>query len=101
MRANLPKIELLAEFREFLLKQNALALTIGVVIGGAVAKVVSGIVEDIFMPILGVALPGGEWRSAELVLSPGGHPRRGHALPGLRPAGVAPKERRAFFPRIG
>jgi large conductance mechanosensitive channel len=64
-----PKIALVEEFREFLLKQNALALAIGVVIGGAVAKVVSGIVDDIFMPILGVLLPGGEWRSAQLTLS--------------------------------
>jgi large conductance mechanosensitive channel len=57
------------EFRDFLIKQNALALAVGVVIGGAVAKVVSGIVDDIFMPIVGVLLPGGEWRSAQVVLS--------------------------------
>ncbi|HUB08233.1 MAG TPA: large conductance mechanosensitive channel protein MscL [Myxococcales bacterium] len=65
----LPRLSLVHEFKEFLLKQNALALAIGVVIGGAVAKVVSGIVDDIFMPIIGVVLPGGEWRSAQLVLT--------------------------------
>ncbi|MHB8421002.1 MAG: large conductance mechanosensitive channel protein MscL [Myxococcales bacterium] len=65
----LPKLSLVHEFKEFLVKQNALALAIGVVIGGAVAKVVSGIVDDIFMPIIGVVLPGGEWRSAQLVLT--------------------------------
>src|SRR4051812_35847245 len=57
------------EFREFLVKQNALALAIGVVAGGAIAKVVSGIVDDVFMPLIGVVLPGGEWRSAQLALS--------------------------------
>ncbi len=62
------KLGLVHEFREFLVKQNALALAVGVVIGGAVGKVVSGIVEDIFMPIIGVVLPGGEWRNSQLVL---------------------------------
>ncbi len=69
MTPNLPKVKLLQEFKDFLLKQNALALAVGVVIGGAVGKVVSGIVDDIFMPILGVVLPGGEWRSAEWILA--------------------------------
>jgi large conductance mechanosensitive channel len=57
------------EFREFLLKQNAFALAIGVIIGAAIGKVVSGIVEDLLMPVIGLALPGGEWRSAQFVLS--------------------------------
>ncbi len=57
------------EFRQFLLKQNALALAIGVIIGAAVGKVVSGIVEDVLMPLIGVVLPGGEWRNAQFALS--------------------------------
>jgi large conductance mechanosensitive channel len=61
--------KLATEFREFLLKQNALALAIGVIIGAAVGKVVSGLVDDIIMPIVGVVMPGGEWRNAQIVLS--------------------------------
>jgi len=57
------------EFREFLLKQNAFALAIGVIIGTAIGKVVSGIVEDLLMPVIGLILPGGEWRNAQFVLS--------------------------------
>lgn len=57
------------EFREFLLKQNALALAVGVIIGAAVGKVVSGVVDDVLMPIIGMALPGGDWRNAQFVLS--------------------------------
>lgn len=57
------------EFREFLLKQNVVALAIGVVIGGALGKVVSGIVDDVIMPLVGVILPGGDWRSAQIALS--------------------------------
>jgi len=57
------------EFREFLLKQNAFALAVGVIIGAAIGKVVSGIVEDVLMPVIGLVLPGGEWRNAQLTLS--------------------------------
>jgi large conductance mechanosensitive channel len=55
------------EFREFVVKQNVVALAAGVVIGGAVGKVVSGIVDDVIMPIVGAVLPGqNEWRAAKL-----------------------------------
>ena len=57
------------EFREFLLKQNAFALAVGVIIGAAIGKVVSGLVEDVLMPMIGVVLPGGEWRNAQLTLA--------------------------------
>jgi large conductance mechanosensitive channel len=59
----------MSEFREFLFKQNALALAVGVIIGAAVGKVVSGLVDDLIMPIIGLILPAGDWRSAQIVLS--------------------------------
>ena len=60
---------MLNEFKEFLLKTNALALAVGVIIGAAVGKVVSSLVSDILMPLISVALPGGGWREAKLVLA--------------------------------
>ncbi len=57
------------EFREFLLKQNALALAIGVIIGAAIGRVVTSIVSDLLMPVIGLALPGGNWRDWKYVLS--------------------------------
>jgi large conductance mechanosensitive channel len=57
------------DFRAFLLKHNVLGLAVGVVIGGAVGKVVAGIVDDVIMPVVGLVLPGGEWRTAQVVLS--------------------------------
>ena len=60
--------KLAGEFKEFLLKQNALALAVGVIIGAAIGKVVAGLVEDLIMPIVGIALPGGDWRSAQVSL---------------------------------
>ena len=52
------------DFKAFLVKQNALALAIGVVIGAALTKVVTAIVDDIIMPIVAVAAPGGDWHKA-------------------------------------
>ena len=59
---------MIAEFRGFLTKTNALALAVGVIIGAAVGKVVSSLTADILMPIISLALPGGDWRAAKVVL---------------------------------
>lgn len=54
------------EFREFLFKNNVLSLALGVVIGGAVSKVVNSMVADLIMPVVGVVTPAGDWRSFRL-----------------------------------
>ena len=60
---------MLQDFKKFLLQTNALALAVGVIIGGAVGKVVSSLVSDILMPIIGLAIPGGAWREQKIVLT--------------------------------
>ncbi len=57
------------EFREFLLKQNALALAVGVITGAALGRVVTSLVSDLLMPILSLGMPAGDWRAAKIVLS--------------------------------
>jgi large conductance mechanosensitive channel len=47
---------MLAEFRAFLVKTNALALAVGVIIGAALGTVVTSLVEDIIMPPIGMLL---------------------------------------------
>lgn len=64
---------LLAQFRAFLLETNALALAIGVVIGAAVGKLVSTLVAGVIMPLIGVILPGGEWRAITIPLDSKGN----------------------------
>ena len=49
------------EFKAFLIKQNALALAVAVVIGGALDRVVKSLVDGLIMPIVGLVLPGTEW----------------------------------------
>src|SRR5688572_18785117 len=61
---------MLSEFRGFLLKSNALALAIGVIIGAALGTVVTSLVEDIIMPPIGLALGGVEFNDLKLVLKP-------------------------------
>lgn len=59
---------MLQEFKAFLTKSNALALAVGVIIGAATGKVVSAVVDDLLMPLIGMALPAGDWREAKIVL---------------------------------
>lgn len=57
---------MLRDFRNFLLKDNFMALAIAVVLGGAIGKVVQAIVDDFIMPIVSVATPSGDWQKATL-----------------------------------
>ena len=60
---------MIKDFKEFLLKQNAIALAIGVIIGASIGKVVSAIADDVINPVVGLLLPPGDWRNAKVVLS--------------------------------
>lgn len=42
------------EFKEFATRGNVIDLAVGVIIGGAFQKIVNSLVENIFMPILGM-----------------------------------------------
>ena len=55
-------------FKEFLLKNNVLALAVAVIVGGAVGKVVTSLAQDIIMPVVSPALPSGEWRTAQIMI---------------------------------
>jgi len=60
---------MLQDYRDFILKTNTLALAIGVIAGAATSKLVSSIVEDLFMPVISLLVPQGGWASAQWVLS--------------------------------
>ncbi|MDO4711552.1 MAG: large-conductance mechanosensitive channel protein MscL [Peptostreptococcaceae bacterium] len=61
---------MLKEFKEFALKGNVLDLAVAVIIGGAFGKIVSSLVNDIFMPIIGFLTAGTDFSALKLVLSP-------------------------------
>ncbi len=62
---------LVKEFKEFAIKGNAVDLAIGVIIGAAFGKVVTSIVDDLFMPLLGVLVGKHDFSQYFITLSPG------------------------------
>ncbi len=50
-------------FKEFIAKGNVIDLAVGVIIGGAFGKIVSSIVNDILMPLLGIIIGGVDFTS--------------------------------------
>ena len=49
---------MLKEFKAFIAQGNVLDLAVGIVIGGAFGKIVTSLVEDIIMPIVGMLMGG-------------------------------------------
>ena len=47
-----------SEFKEFAMKGNVVDLAVGVIVGAAFGKIVSSLVGDLFMPVLGKAIGG-------------------------------------------
>ena len=54
------------EFKEFISKGNVLDLAVGVIIGGAFQKIVTSLVNDVFMPLLGIVIGGLDFTSLTL-----------------------------------
>ena len=46
----------ISEFKEFIMRGNVLDLAVGVIIGGAFQAIVSSLVDDILMPVIGIIL---------------------------------------------
>ena len=51
-------MSMVSEFKAFILRGNVVDLAVGVVIGGAFGGIVTSLVKDIFMPVIGL-LTGG------------------------------------------
>ena len=56
------------EFRDFAIKGNMIDLAIGVIIGAAFGAIVSSIVDDIFMPLIGIVIGGIDFSSIVLTV---------------------------------
>jgi large conductance mechanosensitive channel len=74
-----------AEFRTFLVKSNALALALAVILGLALAAVVNSLVKDIIMPPIGLALGRVDFANLFIDLSGKGYP----SLKAAQDAGAA------------
>jgi large conductance mechanosensitive channel len=61
-------------FKSFLLKTNALALAVGVIIGVAMGNVVNSLVKDIIMPPIGMGLGNLDFSELKIMLKDTGDP---------------------------
>ncbi|GIM27671.1 large-conductance mechanosensitive channel [Clostridium polyendosporum] len=59
------------EFKDFAVKGDVLDLAIGVIIGGAFGKIVSSLVNDIIMPMLGFLIGGLNFTELKVVIREG------------------------------
>ena len=49
---------MIKEFKEFINRGNVVDLAVGVIIGGAFVKIVTSLVNDLLMPIIGIVIGG-------------------------------------------
>jgi large conductance mechanosensitive channel len=62
-------MSLFKEFRDFAIKGNVVDLAIGVIIGAAFGAIVSSLVDDVFMPVVGLILGRLDFSNMFVVLS--------------------------------
>jgi large conductance mechanosensitive channel len=61
---------MLTEFKEFAMRGNVLDLAVGVVLGAAFGKIVSSLVDDMIMPVVGKLIGGVDFGQLAVVLEP-------------------------------
>ena len=58
------------EFKEFALRGNVMDMAVGIIIGGAFGKIVSSLVDDILMPLIGLITGGVNFTELKWVIKP-------------------------------
>ena len=61
-------MKLFDEFKTFVMRGNVVDLAVGVIIGAAFGKIVTSLVNDIFMPIIGMIIGNVDFSSLEIKL---------------------------------
>lgn len=57
-----------SEFKQFLMKGNIFDMAVGVIIGGAFGKIVTSLVDDILMPLIGILIGGIDFTSLSVTV---------------------------------
>lgn len=58
----------LNEFKDFAMRGNVLDLAVGVIIGGAFGKIVSSVVDDLLMPVIGMLIGGLDFKALSITI---------------------------------
>jgi large conductance mechanosensitive channel len=61
---------MLKQFKEFAMRGNVIDLAVGVIIGGAFGKIVSSLVNDLLMPLIGSIMGGVSFTDLKWILKP-------------------------------
>jgi large conductance mechanosensitive channel len=76
------------EFKAFAMRGNVVDMAVGVIIGGAFGKIVTSMVSDLLMPVIGKLLGGVDFKDLYLSLDPA-KSQGMHSIAKVREAGVA------------
>ena len=60
---------MLKEFKKFIMRGNVVDLAVGVIIGGAFGKIVTSLVNDLIMPVIGWILGGTDFSKYQYVIT--------------------------------
>lgn len=58
----------LSDFKEFAMKGNVVDMAVGVIVGGAFGKIVSSLVNDVLMPVIGLFTGGMDFSDMKYVM---------------------------------
>ena len=58
------------EFKEFAMKGNVMDMAVGVIVGGAFGKIVTSLVDDVLMPVIGLFTGNIDFSSLEYKIKP-------------------------------
>jgi large conductance mechanosensitive channel len=61
-------VTMLREFREFIARGNVVDLAVGVIIGAAFGKIVTSLVDQVIMPVIGLVTAGVDFAQLKIVL---------------------------------
>lgn len=59
---------MIKEFKEFIARGNVIDLAVGVIMGGAFGKIVSSLVDNVIMPLIGIILGGIDFTSLSITV---------------------------------
>lgn len=81
-------MNLIKEFREFILRGNVIDMSVGIIVGAAFTKLVDSLVKDIIMPPIGLLLGKVDFANLFVTLSEGLTPGPYHTLDMAQKAGA-------------
>lgn len=65
-------MKMIQEFKEFAMRGNVVDMAVGIVIGAAFGKIVSSLVDDVVMPLVGLVVGNVDFRGLSFQFGDGG-----------------------------